>query len=203
MSRTDFSSSSNEDLLRYALSHDQDAWPEIAARYDKRITSWCRGKAQDIPNDIWDDVIQDTLESLCEKVSSFDPNRGAADRFVFGLFRNALKKSRRMYGSRPGVEVLYLGSQPHQGEFTLEDTLADPGNDTESSAERLHTKEVARRIMGQLNTAPPIVKQAIHLLASNDDLSMSKVAVQLGVNRVTLTRHIRKWAARHKYAVAA
>ena len=115
MSRTDFSSFSDEDLLRYALSHDQDAWSEIAERYDKRITSWCRGKAQDLPDDIWNDVIQETLESLSKKVSSFDPNRGAADRFVFGLFRNALKKSRRMYGSRPGVEVLYLGSEVTSG----------------------------------------------------------------------------------------
>ena len=203
MSRTDFSSSSDEALLLYALNQSQDVWPEITDRYSKRVTSWCRSRAWGSPEDVRTEVTQETLFSLFTKLSGFDPIRGTANQFVFGLFLNALKKVRRSCCTRPGLEPLYLSSKSHQGEFTLEDTLVAQDNGTEPSAERLHTKEAARQIVEHSLTAPPLVKQAIHLLASNDDLSMSKVAVQLGVNRVTLTRHIRKWAARHKYAVAA
>ena len=203
MSRTDFSPFSDEALLLYALDHGQDAWPEIADRYGRRMASWCRTKAWGIPEDIRADVAQETLLSLFTKLSAFDPIRGTANQFVFGLFLNALKKVRRSYRARPGLQPLSLSSGIHQGEFMLEDTLAAQYDGTEPSAERLHTKEAARQIVEHSLTAPPLVKQAIQLLASDEYLSMSKVAVQLGVNRVTLTRHIRKWAARHKYAVAA
>ena len=202
MSRTDFSSFSDEALLLYALNQSQDVWTEITDRYSKRVASWCRRRAWGIPEDIRAEVTQETLFSLFTKLSDFDPDRGAADCFVFGLFRNALKKVQRMYGLRSGVEVKYF-SEFDQSEFTLEETLAAQDNDDEPSADRLHTKQIAMRIMGRLDTAPSEVKQAILLLASRDEPSVSKVAALLGVNRVTLNRHIRKWAARYQYLVAA
>ncbi len=196
---------SDDDLLLSALGQDPEAWTNIEERYNKQLRHWCWRRAQDIPEDIWDDVIQETFCSLFKKLSDFDPTRGKANQFVFGLFLNAEKKVRRMYGlSQHEVEIQYLSQESDRDELTLTDTLADPDNDTEPSAERLHIKETARNIVDQSKiSAPAFIKEAIQLLATKDELSMSQVAVQLGVDRVTLTRQIRAWAVHYEHLVAA
>ena len=147
---------------------------------------------------------QVALLTLFTKLSDFDPNRGAANQFVFGLFLNALKKVQRQYSLPPPVDTQYLSRETGQGEFTIEDTVADGNNDTEPSAERLHIKEAARQIIEQSEvTAPSKVKKAVRLLHTHDELSMNRVAGLLAVDRVTLTRQVRAWATQYEHLVAA
>ena len=204
MSRQDFSQLSDEDLLVQIRDGDLEAWNPIYQRLRPKLLAWCHRRASTLPSDLYYDVVQETLQMLFTSKLDFDPNRGSASAFLFGLFLNALRKVNRTSTDPIERQTHYLGIETHDSGLSVADTVADHYDGSEPSADALHVKEASRQIVDYAQvSAPTVVRDAINLLHSERFDSMSAVARQLGVNRITLTRHVRAWGSHYEYLVAA
>ena len=207
MSGDDFTNpinETNEALLTRACDGDAQAQEILFQQLQTRVLIWCRKCAGDLPSDLHDDVVQETLLMFHRDISKFDPQRGSVASFLFGLYRNALRKVGRTSFDPVEGPISYLGMDAPVSGLTVADLVADHHNDSEPSADALHTREVVRQIVDLARVdAPKVIRDAINLLASGRCESMSAVARELGVNRITMTRRLRAWGAKYEYHVAA
>ena len=192
---------SEEGLIQAAS--DGRAWPAIQRAFEPLLYKWCRSRAKGLPQADHQDIVQETYLALFTKHSAFNPRRGTARQFLLGLFLNAVKKVRRRQSFPKGVKPIYLGQEPTPDHVAAGDSLADKRDHVERLVARIDVQDAVRKLIAfSEETAPIEVTKAIGLLASDDDLSLAQVAGLLGVNRTTLTRRLRVWAAPYRHVMA-
>jgi len=204
---------SDEDLVTLAQSGQAEAWPDLYARFVPWIKKLASRLAPDLPRDLLDDIAQEVMSTVARPGVMFDQSRGRAKSYIKGLTRNAIKKVRSHYGKRlpakrdavqkapstPDRAVVTFSLDAPFGEAgnTIGDTLQAP-DPIEEAVDRIATTQA---LTAARCSAPAEVTEAL-ILIYEGDISFSAVAAKLGVNRITLSRHIRRWAATERLEVA-
>jgi DNA-directed RNA polymerase specialized sigma24 family protein len=198
---TDVVGESDEAALKKALSdhNDQSAWSDIVERFGGKLLGVTRrGSAAlpRLPEELCEEVIAATWAKLLEHDEGFDPTRMSASQFIYGLRRNADKQVRRRHGFWYQSPILSLEAPRSQstGNGEVSTTLGESLEDLRLPFEmRVELLDEARRALDAVVRAPGHVAAALRAIYY-EDVSLNEAAKLIGMDRVTLTRHIRRWA---------
>jgi hypothetical protein len=104
----------------------------------------CARKASDLPIDIRDEVLQETLTLLCSPGrAAYNASRGSAESFLYFTVRSAIKNIRAAYGFRtePAGDELHVLVQDSE----LDVEITDPGRPEHKILLMVLTNEILDR----------------------------------------------------------
>ena len=206
MSSTDLASLSDADLLSRSLSSFTDSLcSALLDRFHLPLIRMARRQVNYLPPDLYEEIVQQTWESLLVNPNGFDPSRVTAWQFLRGRCRNAIKKVRRVYGfpdpptrNASGGSLRTLRPLSLEEEFEKRDQVNVDlltANEDEATA-TCGRVDVALLLARAEETAPKEVAQSLSLIYF-EDCSLNESAARVETDRVTLTRRIRRWAAEY------
>ena len=170
-------------LVRLRDAPDSELWAAIVDRFGSGLAVLANRLAGDLDPD---DVVSEVWCALLRTTAfGFDPCRGSAKKYLYGVCLNAIKKVRR---ATCGDTVSLEGENPDNG-LRRSDQLAEPLDCIGSTIARL---EVEMVLEAAERTASADVATALRAVYE-EDLSLAEAAKKIGVNRTTLRRRIRAW----------
>lgn len=117
------------------------------------------------------DLTADVFLAAIEAASTFDPSRGSARSWLFGIARHRVADSYRAAAKEGHTRSAVSGSQ-----------LLD-ADDTTRIHERLDAQRTARALYHRLQALPEPERAVLELVAL-DDLSLAEAAAALGISAV-------------------
>jgi len=171
--------------------------PELSrAFFDEvspRLKRLARRYLQDLPQDIQDEVVGETLMLLLQPGRvAFDPIRGSPWEYVHGFALNAVKNLRTKYGRRRPVRK----RNQKAGKETCTEAREVPLDElsdqvpAENLEEKLHNFILVRRVLGK---ASPTVRFALERIYF-DGRPRTRVAEDLKMDRFALQRQMAAFA---------
>ncbi|MBS1702851.1 MAG: hypothetical protein JST12_14400 [Armatimonadetes bacterium] len=178
------------------IRHDVDS---CAERLREHLIPIAVSIVPDLPPDLREDVVQETLIAAICGPSRLDPERGSPERYLRVLMHTAANKVRRSY-ALPGNKALrtYVPAVSLDAKQSADGQEPSSLGETLPSGERfealVHDVEVARYLIDlAVGTAPVEVADALQLVY-DDEHTITAAAEQVGVNRITLRRRLDAWA---------
>lgn len=145
-------------LLVAAAGGDEAAFAAVYDRFSRPLYALGLRWLQDVEDA--EELVNDTLIRVWAQADRFDPVRGRASAWLFGIARHVATDRLRARGRRP---ITVERSVPKSGGYLDVDGLADAW-EVAAALERL-----------------PDVQREVLLMAYRDDLSQSQIAQALGV----------------------
>ena len=149
---------SEDELIAAVATGDEAAFGALYDRFARPLYALGLRWLQDIEDA--EELVNDTLIRAWRQAAQFDPARGRAGSWLFGIARHVATDRLRSRGRRPGPVV--AGAPDPIGHLDV-DALAE-----------------AWEIAAALERLPAIQREVL-LLAYRDDLSQSQIAEVLGV----------------------
>jgi RNA polymerase sigma-70 factor (ECF subfamily) len=149
---------SEDELIAAIATGDEAAFGALYDQFARPLYALGLRWLQDVEDA--EELVNDTLIRAWRQVDRFDPARGRAGAWLFGIARHVATDRLRSRGRRPGSAI--DGAPEPVGHLDV-DALADAW-EIAAALERL-----------------PAVQREVLLLAYRDDLSQSRIAEVLGV----------------------
>lgn len=159
-------------LDRIARERDLAAFESLFDHFGPRIKAMMLKAGAD--GALADDIVQDVMLNVWQKVEQYSPERGSAGTWIFTIARNARIDKLRHSSSRPYDDIaeLELASEAEGGE-----------------AEAIASQE-AERVALALAELPEDQREIVEL-AYMDDLPQSSIAEKLGLPLGTVKSRLR------------
>jgi RNA polymerase sigma-70 factor (ECF subfamily) len=170
---------SDDDLVRAVAAGSQDA---LAILYDRHAESIHR-LAVRLTNDraLAEEIVQETFLALWNRAERFDPSSGSLATWLRTIARNRALDRLRAAARRPRPVTASLG--PAEGdpvERLIDPTELGDGTDPATGPERAVELDELRRTLRAALRAMPDPERRVILLAYQEGLSQSEIAVRLG-----------------------
>ncbi len=186
-------------LERTPISQIRDDVDSCAEKLRSHLVPIAVSVAPDLPPDLREDVVQETLiAAICGDVA-FDPERGTPDKYLRILMHTAANKVRRSY-ALPGNKAL----RTYIPAISLDIKQKIDGEEAPNLGETLPSGiqfeqavidvESARHLIDAADQTAPDEVAKILRLVYEEGHSVTTASSEIGVNRISARRHIDTWA---------
>lgn len=187
-------------LVRAVAGGSQDA---LAALYDRHADGIFAAAVR-LSGDrgVAEEVVQETFLALWNRAELFDPSTASLGSWLHAIGRNRTVDRLRAAGRRPSLVSIAATGPDDQSEGDLLDRLANdgtvvasgagPGTDPESAV----ASGELRSTLAEAIAAMPEPERVVILLAYQEELSQSEIAVRLGWPLGTVKTRTRRALAR-------
>ena len=181
-------------LLAEFVRHGNDAALEFRRVAPPIIRGLARRFGPDLPADVIDEVVSETYLLLLGRAgAAFEARRGSAQKFLFGIVANAVKKVRASY--RPAAyptRPRKTGVDSEQAVVPFDESQHGLGQRLLPDARQVNAAADLELLLTGLRATLAIAIVAVHV----DGHTVSRVAHYLGVSRFQIRRAMRQMQVR-------
>lgn len=178
-------------LLAGFVSRDDKAAEEFKKVASPIVRGLARRFGPDLPADIIDEVVSETYLLLLGRPGrSFDPARGSAREFLFGIVGNAVKNVRAS-NRPPGLPTRRRKDEPERmgtSVITFDELLHSGDQRLLPDVRQIEARSDAQALLGTVASVFAAALIAIHIRGEN----ASSVSRRLGVSRFQINRALQR-----------